>query len=76
MPAVAGMGENAATTALQKAGFKVKSIAQNSDTVADKHVISSDPTDFPETSGAVDGRAMLVHATQPIRLDFRSAPKA
>jgi phosphoribosylaminoimidazole-succinocarboxamide synthase len=34
------------------------------------HVISSDPTDFPETAGPeVAGRAMLVRATQPIRLE-------
>jgi len=33
------------------------------------HVISSDPTDFPPTAGNVDGRAMLVRATQPIRLE-------
>ena len=33
------------------------------------HVISSDPTDFPETSGDVAGRAMLVRATQPIHLE-------
>ena len=34
------------------------------------HLISSDPTDFPETAGAeVAGRAMLVRATQPIRLE-------
>ncbi len=33
------------------------------------HVISSDPTDFPETAGDVGGRAMLVRATQPIRLE-------
>jgi phosphoribosylaminoimidazole-succinocarboxamide synthase len=34
------------------------------------HVISSDPTDFPETAGSsVAGRAMLVRATQPVRLE-------
>jgi phosphoribosylaminoimidazole-succinocarboxamide synthase len=33
------------------------------------HVISSDPTDFPETAGEVGGRAMLVRATRPIRLE-------
>lgn len=34
------------------------------------HLISSDPTDFPETAGPdVAGRAMLVRATQPIRLE-------
>jgi phosphoribosylaminoimidazole-succinocarboxamide synthase len=34
------------------------------------HLVSSDPTDFPETSGTdVDGRAMLVRAARPIRLE-------
>ena len=34
------------------------------------HLISSDPTDFPETAGReVEGRAMLVRATQPVRLE-------
>jgi phosphoribosylaminoimidazole-succinocarboxamide synthase len=33
------------------------------------HVISCDPTDFPETAGPVGGRAMLVRATTPIRLE-------
>ncbi|MCZ7535731.1 MAG: phosphoribosylaminoimidazolesuccinocarboxamide synthase [Acidimicrobiia bacterium] len=33
------------------------------------HVISSDPTDFPETAGPVGGRAMLVRATTPIRME-------
>jgi phosphoribosylaminoimidazole-succinocarboxamide synthase len=33
------------------------------------HVISGDPTDFPETAGDVAGRAMLVHATTPVRLE-------
>ena len=33
------------------------------------HVISCDPTDFPETAGDVGGRAMLVRATRPIRLE-------
>jgi phosphoribosylaminoimidazole-succinocarboxamide synthase len=33
------------------------------------HVISSDPTDFPETAGDVGGRAMLVRATQPVQLE-------
>jgi phosphoribosylaminoimidazole-succinocarboxamide synthase len=37
--------------------------------VVPNHVISADPTDFPETAGDVAGRAMLVHATQPIRLE-------
>ena len=35
------------------------------------HVISCDPTDFPETAGPdVAGRAMLVRKTRPIRLEF------
>ena len=34
------------------------------------HLISSDPTDFPETAGPeVVGRAMLVRATRPVRLE-------
>jgi phosphoribosylaminoimidazole-succinocarboxamide synthase len=34
------------------------------------HLVSSDPTDFPETAGPdVPGRAMLVRATQPVRLE-------
>jgi len=37
--------------------------------IVPNHVISSDPTDFPETAGNVGGRAMLVKATQPIRLE-------
>src|SRR5258707_8340497 len=37
--------------------------------IVKNHVISSDPTDFPETAGSVGGRAMLVPATQPIRLE-------
>ncbi len=33
------------------------------------HLVSSDPTDFPETAGPeVAGRAMLVQAAQPVRL--------
>ena len=33
------------------------------------HVISADPTDFPETAGDVAGRATLVRATRPIPLE-------
>ena len=34
------------------------------------HVVSSDPTDFPETAGPeIAGRAMLVRATRPVRLE-------
>lgn len=33
------------------------------------HVISCDPTDFPETAGEVGGRATLVRSTRPIRLE-------
>jgi phosphoribosylaminoimidazole-succinocarboxamide synthase len=33
------------------------------------HVISCDPTDFPETAGDVAGRATLVRATRPVRLE-------
>jgi phosphoribosylaminoimidazole-succinocarboxamide synthase len=38
--------------------------------VWDNHLVSSDPTDFPETAGPdVAGRAMLVRAARPIRLE-------
>ena len=38
--------------------------------IAPNHLVSSDPTDFPETAGAgVAGRAMLVRATEPVRLE-------
>jgi phosphoribosylaminoimidazole-succinocarboxamide synthase len=37
--------------------------------IVPNHVISCDPTDFPETAGDVGGRAMLVRATRPIRLE-------
>jgi phosphoribosylaminoimidazole-succinocarboxamide synthase len=38
--------------------------------VVPSHLISADPTDFPETAGPeVSGRAMLVRATQPIRIE-------
>ncbi len=38
--------------------------------LAANHLISSDPTDFPETAGPdVAGRAMLVKATHPVRLE-------
>ena len=38
--------------------------------IASNHLISSDPTDFPETSGRdVEGRAMLVRATNPVRIE-------
>ncbi|HEY8216351.1 MAG TPA: phosphoribosylaminoimidazolesuccinocarboxamide synthase [Acidimicrobiia bacterium] len=34
------------------------------------HLVSSDPTDFPETAGPeVAGRSMLVRAAQPVRLE-------
>jgi phosphoribosylaminoimidazole-succinocarboxamide synthase len=33
------------------------------------HVISADPTDFPEIARDVEGRAMLVRATRPVRLE-------
>jgi phosphoribosylaminoimidazole-succinocarboxamide synthase len=41
---------------------------QTRDIVAN-HVISCDPTDFPETAGDVGGRATLVRATRPVRLE-------
>jgi phosphoribosylaminoimidazole-succinocarboxamide synthase len=37
--------------------------------IVPNHVISCDPTDFPETAGEVGGRATLVRATRPIRLE-------
>src|SRR5215204_2866576 len=38
--------------------------------VVASHLVSSDPTDFPETAGAeVAGRAMLVKAARPVRLE-------
>ena len=37
--------------------------------IVPNHVISADPTDFPETAGNVAGRAMLVHVTRPVRLE-------
>ena len=38
--------------------------------LAPNHLVSSDPTDFPETAGPdVSGRAMLVRAAHPIRLE-------
>ena len=33
------------------------------------HVISADPTDFPEIARDIEGRAMLVRATRPVRLE-------
>jgi phosphoribosylaminoimidazole-succinocarboxamide synthase len=39
-------------------------------TIWPNHLVSSDPTDFPETAGPeVSGRAMLVRAARPIRLE-------
>ena len=39
-------------------------------TSSPNHLVSSDPTDFPETAGAdVAGRAMLVRAARPVRLE-------
>ena len=38
--------------------------------LAPNHLVSSDPTDFPETAGPdVAGRAMLVRAARPVRLE-------
>jgi phosphoribosylaminoimidazole-succinocarboxamide synthase len=38
--------------------------------LAPNHLISSDPTDLPETAGSeVAGRAMLVKASRPVRLE-------
>jgi phosphoribosylaminoimidazole-succinocarboxamide synthase len=38
--------------------------------LAPNHLVSSDPTDFPETAGPdVAGRAMLVRSARPVRLE-------
>ncbi|HEX7521165.1 MAG TPA: phosphoribosylaminoimidazolesuccinocarboxamide synthase [Acidimicrobiia bacterium] len=38
--------------------------------LAGNHLVSSDPTDFPETAGRdVAGRSMLVRVTRPVRLE-------
>ncbi len=37
--------------------------------IAANHVISCDPTDFPEIAGEVAGRATLVRSARPIRLE-------
>ena len=37
--------------------------------IVPNHVVSSDPYDFPETAGRVQGRAMVVQTTRPIRLE-------
>ncbi len=38
--------------------------------IVPNHLVSSDPTDLPETAGAaVAGRAMLVRAARPVRLE-------
>ena len=37
--------------------------------VVPNHLISCDPTDLPETAGDLAGRAMLVHRTNPVRLE-------
>jgi len=37
--------------------------------IVPNHVISCDPTDFPEIAGDVAGRATLVHAAHPIPLE-------
>jgi serine/threonine-protein kinase len=43
VPPVDGQGQNAATDALEQAGFKVKNVGKTSSTVPAKHVISTDP---------------------------------
>jgi phosphoribosylaminoimidazole-succinocarboxamide synthase len=38
--------------------------------IVPNHLVSADPTDFPETAGSeVAGRAMLVRAARPVRLE-------
>ena len=41
--------------------------------IVPNHVISCDPTDFPETAGDVAGRAMLVRAARPVPAGVRRA---
>jgi len=43
IPDVAGQGQNAATTTLEDAGFKVTKTTQSSDTVSKNRVIATDP---------------------------------
>jgi phosphoribosylaminoimidazole-succinocarboxamide synthase len=42
---------------------------QHTRDIVPNHIISCDPTDFPETAGDVGGRAALVKGTRPIRLE-------
>ena len=38
--------------------------------IVPNHLVSADPTDFPETAGSdIAGRAMLVRAARPVRLE-------
>jgi phosphoribosylaminoimidazole-succinocarboxamide synthase len=37
--------------------------------IVPNHIISADPTDFPETAGDVAGRAAIVRTSRPIRLE-------
>jgi phosphoribosylaminoimidazole-succinocarboxamide synthase len=37
--------------------------------IVSNHVVSCDPTDFPETAGSVQGRAMVVERTRPVPLE-------
>jgi phosphoribosylaminoimidazole-succinocarboxamide synthase len=42
---------------------------EQTENIVPNHVISCDPTDFPETAGDVAGRAMRVRVTRPIQLE-------
>ncbi len=56
--------KGAALTALSTFWF------ERTATIWANHLVSSDPTDFPETAGPeVAGRAMLVRAARPVRLE-------
>ena len=37
--------------------------------IVPNHLISADPTDLPDMAGDVDGRAMLVRVTKPVRME-------
>jgi len=56
--------KGAALTALSTFWF------EETASIWDNHLVSSDPTDFPETAGPdAAGRAMLVRAARPVRLE-------
>jgi eukaryotic-like serine/threonine-protein kinase len=63
VPPVVGESQNAATTALQNAGFKVNASSQNSSTVKAGNVISQSPAG--NTSAAPGGTVSIVVASAP-----------